>query len=112
VPGSDTSLNQRAMVEKLATDHATNLMKGILPRPLHAISKVVDSMKEGAAKRAEAKKMTEAVDEAMVPRRAPLADIAAEADKIKKERRRYVMKEAGSRAVIPAASTIRGQNGE
>lgn len=102
VAGSDTNLNLKTMAERMSSDYADHLVKGVLPGP---VGRVYSSVKEGLGKRAEQRHMSEAVDESLTPRRASLADIKDQAEKVKKERRQYVMGEAARRAGPAIAAT-------
>jgi hypothetical protein len=106
-PGSDTSLNQRTMVEKLATEHAEHVLKGVLPS---WAGRIMDSVRARAQERAGKLKMDQAVDESLTPRRASLSDVAAEADKTRKERSKYVMKEAATRYAKNLPATTQAQD--
>lgn len=107
--GSDTSLNQQSLAERLASDHAKTLMKGVMPK---VVTRVIDTVMEGSAKRAEARKMASDVDEALTPRRASPAVIAEEAKKVKKDRRQYMMGEGVKRSALPVAATYANQDNE
>jgi hypothetical protein len=107
VAGSDTAVNIRSMAEKLATDHAATIMRGILPKPLSLITKIAEGISEKSAKRAETKRLQELIDESLTPHRASMADIAEEAAKTQKERKKYIMGEIKSRSALPALATVR-----
>jgi len=103
VPGSDTNLNRRTMAERLASEHAEHIIKGVLPR---FAGRVIDSVRNTMTRNAETQKMETAVDESLTPRRASMADIEDAAKATRKERRQYVMKEAASRSAPAAAAAV------
>jgi hypothetical protein len=107
--GSDTSLNKQSIAERLASDHAKTLMKGVLPK---FVTRIIDTVTEGSAKRAETRKMASDVDEALTPRRASPASIAEEAAQTKKERKQYVMGEGVKRSALPVAAAYANQDNE
>lgn len=102
-PGSDTYLNVRTMAQRLASDHADHLIKGIMPR---FAGRILDSVRAGAAERKAKLQAEQAVEEALHPRRAGMEDIRRLAEEEKKKNRSAAMREAATTAAKLTPATM------